>query len=66
MKGRRTVRQRKRNNAGSAMVTVLVVIVVISILATVMLYLSGSNFQMKVTDFRTKESFYQAETTVEE
>ena len=66
MERRRTVKQRKRNNAGSAMGTVLVVIVVISILATVMLYLSGSNFQMKVTDFRTKESFYQAETPVEE
>lgn len=66
MKGHRTVRQEKRNNAGSAMVTVLVVVVFISILATVMLYLSGSNFQMKVTDFRTKESFYQAETPVEE
>lgn len=66
MKGRRTVRQRKQNNAGSAMVTVLVVIIVISILATVMLYLSGSNFQMKAVDFRTKESFYQAETPVEE
>lgn len=66
MKRCRTVRQRKRNNAGSAMVTVLVVIVFISIMATVMLYLSGANFQMKTTDFRTKESFYQAETPVEE
>lgn len=66
MKKRRTVKQRKRNNTGSAMVTVLVVIAFISILATVMLYLSGANFQMKTTDFRTKESFYQAETTVEE
>lgn len=66
MKKHHTVKQRKRNNAGSAMVTVLVVVVFISILATIMLYLSGANFQMKATDFRTKESFYQAETPVEE
>ncbi len=63
---RRTVKQRKRNNAGSAMVTVLVVIIFMTILATVMLYLSGMNFQMKATDFRTKESFYQAEELMEE
>lgn len=66
MKRRRIVRQRKQNNAGSAIVTVLVVVVFITILATVMLYISGVNFQMKVTDYRTKESFYQAETPVEE
>lgn len=66
MKRHRTAKQHKMNNSGSAMVTVLVVIVFMSILATVMLYLSGANFQMKVTDFRTKESFYQAETPVEE
>lgn len=66
MKGNSTVKQRKRNNAGSAMVTVLVVITFMTILATVMLYLSGMNFQMKATDFRTKESFYEAETPVEE
>lgn len=63
---RRTVKQRKQNNAGSAMVTVLVVIIFMTILATVMLYLSGMNFQMKATDFHTKESFYQAEELVEE
>ncbi|MDE7223817.1 MAG: hypothetical protein K2O34_08575, partial [Acetatifactor sp.] len=66
MKGLCAGKRQKQNNAGSAMVTVLVVIVFLSILATVMLYLSGANFQMKATDFRTKESFYQAETPVEE
>lgn len=54
------------NNAGSAIVTVLVVVAFITILSTVMLYISGANYQMKVTDYRTKESFYQAETPVEE
>lgn len=56
----------KKDNAGSAIVTVLVVVAFITILATIMLYMSGSNFQMKMADYRTKESFYYAETPVEE
>lgn len=59
-------KKHKLNNAGSAIVTVLVVVTFITILATVLLYISGLNYQMKVTDYRTKESFYQAETPVEE
>ncbi len=58
--------KQKRKNAGSAIVTVLVVVTFITILATVLLYISGMNFQMKVTDYRTKESFYQAEIPAEE
>lgn len=61
-----TARRHKKNNAGSAIVTVLVVVAFMTILATIMLYVSGSNFQMKVADYRTKESFYYAETPVEE
>lgn len=59
-------RRNKLNNRGSAIVTVLVVVAFMTILATIMLYISGSNFQMKVADYRTKESFYQAEIPVEE
>lgn len=66
MKTRCTAKQRKQSNSGSAIVTVLVVVTFITILATIMLYVSGSNFQMKVADYRTKESFYYAETPVEE
>lgn len=63
---RSTAGKSKLNNDGSAIVTVLVVVAFITILATIMLYVSGMNFQMKVADYRTKESFYQAETPVEE
>lgn len=55
-----------KDNAGSAIVTVLVVVAFMTILAKIMLYVSGSNFQMKAADYRTKESFYYAETPVEE
>ena len=53
-------KKQKQNNAGSAIVTVLVVVTFVTILATVLLYISGMKFQMKVADYRTKESFYQA------
>lgn len=56
----------KKDDAGSAIVTVLVVVAFMTILTTIMLYVSSSNFQMKAADYRTKESFYRAETPVEE
>lgn len=56
----------KLNNTGSAIVTVIVVVTFISILATTILYMSGMNFYMKMTDLRTKESFYEGEMALEE
>lgn len=57
---------RKLNNAGAALVTVIVVIAFISVMVTVLLYSSSVNFYMKTTDMRIKASFYDAETTLEE
>ena len=65
MQGEKGVRK-KLNNSGSAIVTVIVVVAFISILATTILYVSGMNYYMKMTDLRTKESFYEAETALEE
>ena len=56
----------KLNNSGSAIVSVIVLVAFVSILATTILYVSGMNYYMKMTDLRTKESFYQAETALEE
>ena len=57
---------KKMNNKGAALITVVVIISFVSILATVALYLSGLNFSMKATDIKTKDSFYEAETALEE
>lgn len=57
--------RKKMNDKGFALVVVIVVIAFISILATILLYVSGMNYQIKVTDYRTKESFYQAEVILE-
>lgn len=63
---RRRVSHRKQNNQGSAMVTVIVVVVFVSILATTLLYISGLNYRMKLVDYSTKASFYEAEVPMEE
>ena len=63
----RTASEKKRlDDRGAALVTVIVVVVVLSILATTFLYISGMNYFMKITDLKTKESFYEAETALEE
>lgn len=59
-------KKNKLNNAGSTIVSVIVVIAFVSILATTLLYISGMNYYMKITDQKTKESFYEAETALEE
>lgn len=56
---------RKWNNKGAALVTVVVVTAFISILVTIILYISGMNYYMKATDKRNKDSFYEAETAME-
>lgn len=66
MKKRKKVLLKKLNNKGSAIVSVIVVVAFVSILATTILYVSGMNYYMKMTDLKTKESFYSAETALEE
>lgn len=56
----------KVNNRGTALIMVIVVIAFISIMATMLLYVAGSNFYRKTTDQKTKESFYESETALEE
>lgn len=59
-------RLKKLNNNGSALVVVVIVIAFITILATLILYLSVMNFHMKSNDYNTKVSFYGAEVPLEE
>ena len=55
----------KLSNSGSTLVTVVVVVAFLSILATIMLYVSGQNFKTKMIDQKTKTSFYEAEEVIE-
>ena len=54
------------NNSGAALVSVIVIVAFISVIATIMLYMSAMNFYMKTTDMKIKESFYDGEKALEE
>lgn len=51
----------KKNNKGIAMVTVMITIMFLSIIATTLLYISTTNYMMKVTNLAAKENFYETE-----
>lgn len=55
----------KLNNEGAALVMAILVIAFVSILTTVLLYLANMNYQMKSTDYKTKDAFYYSEIPLE-
>ena len=59
-------RIKKLNNRGSSLVVVIIVIAFVSILGTLLLYLSVMNYQMKSNDYKTRVSFYGGEEPLEE
>ena len=63
---RRLKNKLKLNNAGAALVTVIVVIAFVSVMVTVLLYSAGINYYMKTTDMRIKNNFYSTETALEQ
>lgn len=64
MKDRKLIK--KLDDRGAAIVTVIVVVAFISILATMLLYMAGINYEMKIQDYATKCSFYDTEIFMEE
>ena len=56
---------KKLNNDGAALVMAILVIAFVSILTTILLYLANMNYQMKSTDFKTKDAFYYSEIPLE-
>lgn len=63
---RRLKNKLKLNNAGAALVTVIVVIAFVSVMVTVLLYSASINYYMKTTDMRIKNNFYSTETALEQ
>ena len=53
------------DNSGSALIVCIIVLLFVSILATIILYVSGVNYRMKETDYRTRLSFYDSEVILE-
>ena len=62
----RAPRRGLRANRGSAIITVLVAVALVSILGTVLLYMTYTGYKMKATERQSKENFYDAEAAVNE
>ena len=56
----------KRDDRGSAIVIVIIAMALIGILATTILWASYLNYRIKINDLKVKNSFYSAETVVEQ
>lgn len=59
------IKKINKDNKGSALIVCIIVLLFVSILATVILYMSGVNYRMKKTDMYSKYAFYAAEEPLE-
>ncbi|MCM1121039.1 MAG: hypothetical protein NC416_00500 [Eubacterium sp.] len=59
-------RRNKRDDRGSAIVIVIIAMALIGILATTILWASYLNYRIKINDLKVKNSFYSAETIIEQ
>ncbi len=57
---------KRANNKGATLVTTMIILAVVGILATVALWISLNNFQMKVTNQNIADNFYSAESVLEQ
>lgn len=60
------IRTALKNNTGSSLVIVIVAIAFVGILGATIMWMSLNNYFMKTTDAKHKESFYAAETVLEQ
>ncbi len=51
----------KKNNKGIAMVTIMITIMFLSVIATALLYMSASNYSMKVANVYGKSNYYETD-----
>lgn len=56
----------KRDDRGSAIVIVIIAMALIGIMATSILWAAYLNYRIKINDLKVKNSFYSAETVVEQ
>jgi len=56
----------RQYNKGFSLFTVIVSVAFVGILGMLVLYMAMSNFYMKITDLKGKDSFYTAERAIEE
>ncbi len=59
-------KKNRRDDRGSAIVIVIIAMAMIGILASTILWASYLNYRIKINDLKVKNSFYSAETVVEQ
>jgi hypothetical protein len=59
------IRKIKNDDKGSALIVCIIILLFVSILATVILYMSGINYRMKKAELNTRISFYTGEEPLE-
>ena len=63
---RNITKTKRQQNQGFSLFTVLIAVSFMGILGLLVLYIALSNFNMKITDLKGKDSFYTAERALEE
>ncbi len=51
----------KKNNKGVALISIMIAIMFVSVIASTILYLSYSNYKIKVANISSKENFYETD-----
>ncbi len=59
-------KKEKLNNKGMALVMVIVAIGLVTLLVSVLLSISFINFQMKITEKKSKDTFYNSEVFLDQ
>lgn len=59
-------RIKRLDNRGSALLTVILVATFLTILGTILMYITGMNYQIKQADYQNKRNFYTGEEALEE
>lgn len=63
---RNITKTKRQQNQGFSLFTILIAVSFVGILGLLVLYIALSNFNMKITDLKGKDSFYTAERALEE
>lgn len=60
------IRKIKKDNSGAGLVSLIIVIAFVSLLGSIVMSISLTNYKMKITNQSTKDNFYTAEQALDE
>lgn len=60
------INNKKPDNRGSALVSVLIAVFFVAMVITIMLFVAMKNYKARVVDYEAKQNFYEAEKAMDE